>query len=281
MLQFIPVSDGNALAVRASGKLTHKDYQQFLPQLEEQIKELDSVCLLLELDDFSGWDLDAAKDDFKFGMAHLDKFERIAMVGDKTWEHWMAFMAKPFLLSGEVRYFDRENLQVAWDWLREKQELEKTAEKLTPYKNIVVAVDFTPYSKHACKRAFELAEYYQADVTLLNICPYPLYGDAMGTYYTEIEIIEAQNKQLIENAEAQMKDFIKTLDTKLPLASEVISGDISTGIVSFLEAQNTDLVVFGAKKKQGISKFISSATNYVQSHSRCEVLIVPVYAEVF
>jgi len=37
MLQFIPVFEGNTLAVRVSGKLSHADYQTFLPQLEEQI----------------------------------------------------------------------------------------------------------------------------------------------------------------------------------------------------------------------------------------------------
>ena len=118
MLQFIPVFDGNTIAVRASGKLTLEDFQQFFPQLETQIKRLGKISLLFEFDNFSGWDLDAAIDDIKFGMKHLSDFERIAMVGDKSWEHWMALIAKPFLISSEVRYFNRENLQQAWDWLR-------------------------------------------------------------------------------------------------------------------------------------------------------------------
>lgn len=281
MLEFIPIFDENTLAVRASGKLTHEDYQEFLPKLEQQIQELDKVCLLIEFDNFSGWDLTAAKDDFIFSMKYLGDFERIALVGDKSWERWMALMAKPFMPSGTIRYFERENLQSAWDWLREIQELEKIAEQLSPYKKIVVAVDFTLYSKHACIRALELANFYQASVTLLHITSYYPYGTAFGDYYVDMELLEEQNNDLVEAAESQMKNFIESLDTQFPLTSKVISGDISSKIVSFIEAQNTDLIVFGAKKKKGINKLMSSTAGYVQSYSRCETLTVPILAPMF
>ncbi len=207
------------------------------------------------------------------------------MVGDKAWEHWMSFIAKPFLISGKVRYFNRENLQDAWDWLREKQEFEKAAEQLQPYKNIVVAVDFSLYSKHACKRAIELAKYYQASLTLLNVAleyiPYSAYGDAMGGYMIDTEIIEEQNQQRLEAAESQIKAFSSDLEADFPMITKVICGETKTSIVSFLEAQNTDLAVFGARKKKGLNKLIGSIPNYVQSNSRCEILIVPVQDPVF
>jgi len=280
MLQIIPVFEGNTIAVRASGKLSHEDYQKFIPELEKHIEEHEKITLLFEFDNFTGWDIDAAKDDFKFGMKHLENFERIAMVGDKAWERWMSFIAKPFLISGEVKYFNRENLQDAWDWLREKEEFEKSAEQLQPYKNIVVAVDFSLYSKHACKRAIELANYYKASLTLLNVAleyvPYSAYGDAMGAYLIDEAIIEEQNQTRMKAAESQMGVFVDELDTDYPITSKVVCGETKTSIVSFLEAQNTDLAVFGAQKKKGLNKLIGTIPNYVQSNSRCEILIVPV-----
>ncbi|MEH6463723.1 MAG: STAS/SEC14 domain-containing protein [Shewanella psychromarinicola] len=285
MLQFIPVFDGNTIAVRASGKLTLEDYQKFLPQLETQIKRLGKISLLFEFDNFSGWDVDAAINDVKFGMKHLSDFDRIAMVGDKSWEHWMVLIAKPFLISSEVRYFNRENLQQAWDWLREKQEFEKAVEQLQPYQNIVVAVDFSLYSKHACKRAIELANYYQASLTLLNVVPevlaYTLYGDPVGYNVVDLDIIKDQNKKAIDAAQFQMKAFVNDLDTDFPIESKVICGEVNYSIVSFLEAQDVDLAIFGAKKKKGINKLLGSVAHYVQNHSRCEILIVPVQAPVF
>jgi universal stress protein A len=285
MLQFLPVFDGNTIAIRASGKLTHEDYQEFLPQLEEQINELKKVSILFELDNFSGWELDAAKDDFKFGMKHIDDFERIAIVGDKAWEHWMTLMAKPFMLSGEVRYFNRENLQDAWDWLREKQEFEKAAEQLHPYKNIVVAVDFSLYSKHASKRAIELANHYQASLTLLNVVheyiPYSYYGDTIDTYLIEPEVIGTKNQIHIEHAESQMKEFVNDLDTDLAINTKVLIGETNSVIVSFLAAQKADLAIFGAKKKKGLNMLLGSTPHYVQNRTRCETLIVPVQDSVF
>ncbi len=102
MLQFLPAADGNILAARASGKLSHEDYQNFLPKLEKEIKSLGKISLLLELDNFHGWDLKAAKDDVEFGMQHMDDFDRIAIVGEKAWERWMVAMMKPFVPFGSI-----------------------------------------------------------------------------------------------------------------------------------------------------------------------------------
>ncbi|PWQ93779.1 STAS/SEC14 domain-containing protein [Leucothrix arctica] len=279
MLQFIPIIDENIIAVRASGKLTHEDYQRFLPQLEDEINKLQKASLLLEFDNFSGWEIEAAKDDFKFALKHLSELDRIAVVGDKAWEHWMVLMIKPFLPFGKSQYFNRENLQDAWDWLREKQEMQKAAEQLRPYKHIVVAVDFSLQSIHACKRAIELAKSYKASVTLLNVTremlAYPPYDD-MGMYDTIPESLKEQNQQFMESAESQMVAFVANLKIDYPIETQVLGGEKDLSITSFLATKKADLVVFGAKKKKGIDKLSLSTPHYVQNHSRCELLIVPI-----
>ena len=42
--------------------------------------------LFVLFEDFHGWDLHAAWDEFKFGLKHDADFERIAMVGDRKWQ---------------------------------------------------------------------------------------------------------------------------------------------------------------------------------------------------
>ncbi len=280
MLQFLPVIDNDIIAVRASGKLTHEDYENFLPQLEAQLNTFKNVSILFELDNFSGWELEAAKDDMKFGIEHYTDFDRLAIVGDKAWEHWMVLIAKPFLLSSEIRYFDRENLQEAWDWLREKQVIETIADQLSPYKEIVVAVDFSPQSRHAVKRALELASYYQANLTLLNITQEALlfpyyYKDNMISYPYDIELLDKQNKQHIALAKEQMEAFVENFQSDIEIKTEVLIGDTGTTILSYLEAQKSDLVVFGATRKKGLSKLLGSIPRYIQNHARCEFLLVP------
>ena len=280
MLQFLPVFEGNTIAIRASGKLTHEDYQAFLPKLEEQIKELGKVSVLLELDNFSGWDIEAAKDDFHFGMQHQEDIIRFAIVGDKAWERWMTLMVKPFMPSGSIRFFTREELQEAWDWLREPERLEKKSEQITPYQNIIAGVDFSLHSKHAVKRALELAEHYHATLTLLHvvpeIVPYPAYyGDSITGYIYDPELLAKQNQELIELGEKQLQEYISTLKTALNIRPEVISGETAKTILSYLEAQNVDLAIFGSKQRKGLSRLLGSTPRYIQDHARCEILVVP------
>lgn len=48
--------------------------------------------------------------------------ERIALVGDKRWEYWMAAICKPFT-EGTIRNFDVSESEEAWAWLEEDASL--------------------------------------------------------------------------------------------------------------------------------------------------------------
>jgi len=74
--------------------------------------------LLAQFEDFHGWDLHAMWDDFQFGVKHYSDLERIAIVGDRKWEEWMAKLCKPFS-KASVNYFDVSQTDAAWAWLRE------------------------------------------------------------------------------------------------------------------------------------------------------------------
>jgi hypothetical protein len=54
----------------------------------------------------------------KFSTTHCTKIERIALVGDKAWEKWMAGVCKPFTMA-KVRYFEPAEIDAAWAWLAE------------------------------------------------------------------------------------------------------------------------------------------------------------------
>ncbi len=115
-----PGEDGKSLAICATGKLSKADYEQFVPRIEKQIKEHGKIRLLFEMEDFHGWEAGALWEDVKFGIQYFRDIERLAMVGDKRWERWMAGFCRPFT-SAEVAYFDREDIQKARDWVERKQ----------------------------------------------------------------------------------------------------------------------------------------------------------------
>jgi len=49
-------------------------------------------------------------DDLKFGMRHYSDFDRIAMVGDRWWEAWLATICKPFTKARVRRHESRRCL---------------------------------------------------------------------------------------------------------------------------------------------------------------------------
>jgi len=118
MIEQLPESSGKVLGFKMSGKLHDDDYKKFVPQIDAQAAKDGKVRLLAEFHDFHGWDLHALWDDIKFSTTHCTKIERIALVGDKKWEAWMAKVCKPFTMA-KIRYFDAADINAAWAWLKE------------------------------------------------------------------------------------------------------------------------------------------------------------------
>jgi hypothetical protein len=119
MVDQLPRSKGNILGFLMSGRLHDRDYAQFVPIIESAVDEFGKVRLLAQFHDFHGWDPHALWDDIKFSSRHCHDVERIALVGDKKWEHWMAGVCKPFT-KATIQYFDVADEERAWAWLEEE-----------------------------------------------------------------------------------------------------------------------------------------------------------------
>jgi hypothetical protein len=112
-------TDQRAVVIKASGKLTKEDYEHFLPRIEGLIKERGKIRVLFDMHDFHGWELGALWEDIKFDFKHFTDIERIAMVGEKKWEEWMAMFCRPFT-TAKIRYFDRSKAEEAGVWIEEE-----------------------------------------------------------------------------------------------------------------------------------------------------------------
>lgn len=109
--------DSSVIAVRASGKLTHADYEEFIPLFEKKIEGTGKLRILFELHDFHGWDAKAMWDDIKFETKHCRQIEKCAVVGEKSWEAWLIRLCAPFY-RGQVKYFDIKDEVEAWNWVQ-------------------------------------------------------------------------------------------------------------------------------------------------------------------
>ncbi|HMF17031.1 MAG TPA: STAS/SEC14 domain-containing protein [Gemmataceae bacterium] len=119
MIEQLPQSEGKILGFKMSGKLHDEDYKNFVPLIDSVAAKEGKVRLLAQFHDFHGWDMHALWDDIKFSTTHCLKIERIALVGEKTWEKWMSKVCKPFTMA-KIEYFDAADADAAWTWLKEQ-----------------------------------------------------------------------------------------------------------------------------------------------------------------
>lgn len=120
MITKMPQSSETVLAVQASGQLTHEDYENvFIPELNQAIEQNGSARVVIFMDaTFEGWELQAAWDDAKFGIAHRNDFAKLAIVGGPRWVAWSAKLSEAFI-SGEIKMFELEQLAEAFEWVKE------------------------------------------------------------------------------------------------------------------------------------------------------------------
>ena len=118
MIEFLTDLPAHTVGFKMSGKLHDADYKQFVPRVDAEIAREGKINVLAQFHDFHGWDLHALWDDIKFSTTHCTKISRIAMVGEKKWEKWMAAVCKPFT-KAKIKYFDATEIEAAKKWLAE------------------------------------------------------------------------------------------------------------------------------------------------------------------
>lgn len=118
MIEIVEGFPANVIAVRASGELTHEDYEKVLiPAVEAGLARRDKVRIYYELGpQFSRMKAGAAWDDLKLGLAHYLRWERVAVVTDHDWIRH-AVGAFRFLVAGEVKTFRMCEAREARDWI--------------------------------------------------------------------------------------------------------------------------------------------------------------------
>lgn len=104
------------VSLKATGKLTHEDYQLMIPMIEQALEGIDhpKIDILFDASEWHGWELHAAWDDFKFGLKHGREFNKIAVVGAENLSPWFGKVASWFI-SGEVRQFATR--MQAFEWI--------------------------------------------------------------------------------------------------------------------------------------------------------------------
>ena len=118
MLEKIPDLPNTVLGFKASRELTGDDYQKVLvPAIEAALQSQEKLRLLYVLgDEVTGFSAGAAWEDTKVGIAHVTKWEKIAVVTDKEWlRHSVNIFG--YLIPGEIKAYPTAEEADARAWI--------------------------------------------------------------------------------------------------------------------------------------------------------------------
>ena len=108
--------DGRLLEVRLIGKLVKKDYETLSPTVAHLVRRHARIRMLVEVQELQGWTAGALWEDIKFDAKHFTDIERLAIVGESTWEEGLTAFCKPFT-TAEIRHFAQADVADARIWL--------------------------------------------------------------------------------------------------------------------------------------------------------------------
>jgi len=118
MLNFIDSSD-QVLAFELIGKLNEQDMQSLQQALESKVAAkttLNMLCDLSSLEDLSSQALvEGAKTDMEF-LTHLNQFQRLAFISNKSWPEALISLIAPFMPGIEIRVFSSDERDSAIEW---------------------------------------------------------------------------------------------------------------------------------------------------------------------
>ncbi len=141
-------------------------------------------------------------------------------------------------------------------------------------KLILCPIDFSEFSTRAYRYALSLAEHYRAKLVAQHIVelsryPYADYVASTGDYAEFCRVLR-------EGAKEQLQEFVKN-HTHDQIHPELLvhQGAAPDCILSFAQAQKTDLIVMGTHGRRGYDRLVlGSVTDRVMRRAPCPVLAI-------
>ena len=110
-------STDKVLGFQITGKVTTKEIDEIIMELETAIKAHGSIRLLVHMKNWAGMEAMAAFDDFHFLVHHIKNIEVLAVVGDQFWERLMLGVGAIFVET-RSKFFEDDEIDFAWSWAK-------------------------------------------------------------------------------------------------------------------------------------------------------------------
>jgi universal stress protein A len=144
------------------------------------------------------------------------------------------------------------------------------------YNHILLAADFSGHGVAVADRAKDLAEKYQAKLSIIHVMDNLLITDT--AYGSSIPF----DLDLTAELMAAAKQRLAQLAEKLGIPEEnqwMEMGSPKLEIIRIAEENNVDLIVVGSHGRHGLALLLGSTANGVLHHANCDVLAVRIKDE--
>lgn len=139
------------------------------------------------------------------------------------------------------------------------------------YKHILLAADYSEHGNLVAQRAKDLAQQYQAKLSIIHVVDnLPIADAAYGPVipldvdFTD-ELLEAAKTRLTEIAD---RLGIEERNRWLEIGSPTLE------VVRIAEQEHVDLIVVGSHGRHGLALLLGSTANSILHHAQCDVLAV-------
>jgi len=121
MIEKLPESEGSALGVKITGKVSLEMEKEWISIFEKTIEKHGKVSALVFLDKHASWGLKAGIEDLRWLTTHIKKIKKIAIVADSNIWKWFVALDSPFgkVVGIKEKYFKPIEIATAWKWLKE------------------------------------------------------------------------------------------------------------------------------------------------------------------
>jgi universal stress protein A len=139
------------------------------------------------------------------------------------------------------------------------------------YRHLLLAADFSEHGERVSERARDLAQRYQAELSVIHVVEnFPVMDSSYGSIVPfEVDLTE----QMIDAARSRLNALADRLG--IPVERRWIEmGSPKAEIIRIAREQRVDLIVLGSHGRHGLSLLLGSTASSVIHHAECDVLAV-------
>ncbi|WMP18535.1 universal stress protein [Thiothrix lacustris] len=142
------------------------------------------------------------------------------------------------------------------------------------YQHILAPIDLSDSSNPVIQRARELAEHYDARLTLLHVVEnIPLGAEPFGEP-SSLMMNEELHQQQLRNANQKMQTLTTPFSLPLNVEQTIKEGFTTSTILEFANHKQIDLIVIAHSGKKGFLGFLGSTADAIVKSADCDVLVV-------